>query len=96
MRHLMLSFAPGAALRMHARISRSFFRASLGAASMYAEIVIGCGFLVAMVLSYQSERCARQSESQRASACVHVLTVRAISCNTAASVLPELFSTWKE
>ncbi len=41
MPHFRLSFAPGAALRMHARISRNFFCVSLGAAAMYSVISLG-------------------------------------------------------
>lgn len=41
MLHFRLSVAPGAAARMHARMSRNFFRASGAAASMYSSIVVG-------------------------------------------------------
>jgi hypothetical protein len=45
--------APGADLRIHARISRSFFRAPLGAALMYSVMLLGNVFLEAMVLFYR-------------------------------------------
>src|SRR6185295_6156256 len=46
--HLSSSRASGAALRMHARISRSFFRASFGAALMYSATVLGRDFFGVM------------------------------------------------
>ena|SRR5438094_2029616 len=47
--HFIPSVAPGAAFRMHARISRSFFRASFGAASMYSVTPVGLDFFAVMV-----------------------------------------------
>jgi len=47
--HFKLSVAPGAADRMHSRISRSFARASLGAALMYSVVVFGRAFIGALV-----------------------------------------------
>lgn len=45
--------APGADLRRHARISRSFSRASLGAALMYSVMVLDRAFLEVTFLFYQ-------------------------------------------
>ena len=42
--HFIPSVAPGAAFRMHDRISRNFFRASFGAASMYSVTLLGRAF----------------------------------------------------
>ncbi|HXJ05708.1 MAG TPA: hypothetical protein VNH65_11445, partial [Candidatus Acidoferrum sp.] len=51
--HFRLSLAPGADERMHALISRSFFRASLGAAPMYSEMLLGRAFFGVMILFYR-------------------------------------------
>src|SRR5690348_12839421 len=47
--HFIPSVAPGAAFRIHARISRNFFRAAFGAASMYSLTLLGLAFLPVMV-----------------------------------------------
>src|SRR5580693_8844733 len=51
MPHFRLSLAPGAALRIHARISRSFFRAALGASLMYSVMLAGRSFFKFIVCS---------------------------------------------
>src|SRR6266568_1625895 len=48
--HFIPSVAPGAALRMHARISFSFFRAGVGAASIYSVTLVGLDFFAVMGL----------------------------------------------
>jgi hypothetical protein len=44
MPHFKLSLAPGADARTRARISRSFFRDSFGAALIYAVTFVGRAF----------------------------------------------------
>src|SRR5580765_8498095 len=51
--HFRLSLAPGADARIHARISRSFFCASLGAASMYSLMLAGRFFWGVMISFYR-------------------------------------------
>src|ERR671925_948973 len=48
--HFKPSVAPGAALRMHSRISRNFFRAASGAASMYSLTLVGLAFFAVMAV----------------------------------------------
>src|SRR5262249_17320631 len=67
MLHFRLSTAPGAAARMHLRISRSFFWASLGAAAMYSSRVEGRG-LPGMVDSAQDCAAAPSLAQQKFSA----------------------------
>jgi hypothetical protein len=50
---LQAFLGPGADARMHARISRSFFWASLGAALMYSVMLLGRAFGGVMILFYR-------------------------------------------
>lgn len=54
--HFSPSVAPGAAVRIQACIWRSFFCASLGAASIYSAMVLGRAFFGVMILATLSSR----------------------------------------